>query len=43
VAGHLLGDFQLPAVLEIRGNSGGAEDVGADFGADAEGIGGLGN
>jgi hypothetical protein len=35
--GHLLGDFELAAVLQVRGDPGGAEAVGADFGPDAGG------
>jgi len=31
VVGHLLGDFELAAVLEIGGNAGGAEGVAADL------------
>jgi hypothetical protein len=32
VTGHLLGDFQLAAVLEVLGDAGGAEGVVAEFG-----------
>jgi hypothetical protein len=31
VAGHLLRDFEPPAVLQVRRNSGRAEAVGADL------------
>ena len=33
MAGHLLGDLQLAAVLQVGGDHGGAEAVGADFGS----------
>jgi hypothetical protein len=39
VAGHLLGDFELAAVLQVRRNSSGAEAVGADLRRDAGGEG----
>jgi hypothetical protein len=31
MAGHLLGDLELAAVLQIGGDAGGAEAVGADW------------
>jgi hypothetical protein len=40
VDGHLLGDLQLAAVLQVRGNARGAEAVGADFGPDCRRTGG---
>lgn len=33
MAGHLLGDLQLAAVLQVGGDPGGAEAVGADLGS----------
>ena len=33
MAGHVLGDLQLTAVLQVRGDPGSAEAVGADLGA----------
>ena len=33
MAGHLLGDLELAAVLKVGGDPGGAEAVGADLGA----------
>ena len=35
MAGHLLGDFELSAILQIRGNAGSAEAVAANFCSDA--------
>jgi len=33
--GHLLGDFEMAAVLEVGGDAGGAEGVTTDLGLDA--------
>jgi hypothetical protein len=33
MAGHLLGDLELAAILKVGGDAGGAEAVGADLGA----------
>ena len=33
MTGHVLGDLQLATVLEVSGDAGGAEAVGADFGS----------